>query len=68
MGFIMGMKAGNLASMLPGKALLEDAILGFKMFKRGKLALIPHRAKGTRHVQQIMKKIQAKKLHQEQTK
>jgi len=67
LGFIMGMKLGNLASLLPGKLLIEDAILGFKMFKRRKLAVFPHRAKGTQHIQQIMKKIQTKKRSQEQT-
>lgn len=68
LGFIMGMKAGNLSSLLPGKLLVEDAILGFKMFRRGKLAILPHRAKGTQHVQQITKKIKKNKQLQEQTK
>ncbi|MBN1350364.1 4Fe-4S dicluster domain-containing protein [candidate division KSB1 bacterium] len=68
LGFIMGMKAGNPAGLMNVKALVEDGILGFKMFKRRKLAILPHRAKGWQHVQQMIKKIQEKNQSQEQTK
>lgn len=65
LGYIMGMKLGNPVSLLPGKALLEDAILGYKMFSRGKLHLLPHKTKGAEHIKKIIKRIEARKQHQE---
>jgi len=68
LGFIMGLKAGNPASLLPGKALLEDALLGFKMFKRGKLGILPRRAKATPHVRRMLQKIREREQRQENMK
>lgn len=61
LGYIMGMKLVNPRSLLPGKALLEDAILGYRMFTRGKLHLLPHKTHGAEHIQKIMQRIEAQK-------
>jgi hypothetical protein len=47
--------------LLPGKALLEDAILGYRMFMRGKLHLLPHKTQGAEQIQKILQRIEAQK-------
>jgi len=65
LGYIMGMKIGNPASLLPGKALIEDAILGYRMFSRGKFHIFPHKTKGAEHIQNIAQRIAEQKQQQE---
>jgi heterodisulfide reductase subunit C len=38
------------------KALARDAILGIKMFKRGKMPVLPHRIKGAGEIKRIFQK------------
>jgi heterodisulfide reductase subunit C len=65
LGFIMGMKLGNLRSLLSIKGLLEDGILGFKMFSRGKLHLFPHKTRGAEHIKRIVQRIKANESERE---
>jgi heterodisulfide reductase subunit C len=44
--------SGNIFKI---KGLMGDAVLGAKMFKRGKLAILPHRIKGQKAIKRIYK-------------
>ncbi len=68
LGFIMGMKLGNLRSLLSVKALFEDGVLGFKMFSRGKLHLFPHKTRGAEHIKRIVQRIKANEPEREKIK
>ncbi|MDZ7262528.1 MAG: 4Fe-4S dicluster domain-containing protein [candidate division KSB1 bacterium] len=61
LGFIIGMKMGSVETLKPSVQLLEDALLGYKMFSRGKLKLLPHRIQGVNHIKEIYRKVQEKK-------
>jgi SpoVK/Ycf46/Vps4 family AAA+-type ATPase len=42
---------------LKTREFLKDMVLGMKMFKKGKLKIIPHRIKGLKEVKKIYKAI-----------
>jgi len=42
--------SGNIFKL---KGLMQDALLGVKMFSRGKLAILPHRIKGQKAIKRI---------------
>ena len=42
--------SGNIFKI---KGLMQDAVLGVKMFSRGKLAILPHRIKGQKAIKRI---------------
>lgn len=65
LGFIMGMKLGNLRGLFSMKGLLEDGILGVKMFSRGKLHIFPHKTRGAEHIKRIVQRIKANDLERE---
>jgi heterodisulfide reductase subunit C len=56
LGMIAELKLKTGEAFKPSKQLFEDAILGFKMFTKGKLALIPHKIKGVDKVKKIYEK------------
>ncbi len=51
------LKSGDLVSNIKSGSLLEDAKVGWKMFKSGKLKLIPKRIKGRKEIKKLFKKL-----------
>ena len=54
---IYTLKSGDLISNIKSGSLLEDAKVGWKMFKNGKLKLIPKRIKGRKEIKNLFKKL-----------
>ncbi len=50
---LIGIYTGVSGNMLKVKGLARDAVLGVKMFKRGKLAIVPPHIKGRKQVKRI---------------
>ena len=51
------LKSGETVSSLKSGALLDDAKIGFKLFKSGKLKLFPKKIKGRKEIKQLFKKL-----------
>ncbi len=51
------LKSGDLVSNIKSGSLLEDAKVGWKLFKNGKLKLFPKRIKGRREIKKLFKKL-----------
>ncbi len=51
------LKSGDMVSNIKSGSLLEDAKVGWKMFKNGKLKLIPKRIKGRKEIKNLFKKL-----------
>jgi len=51
------LKSGDMISNVKSGALLEDAKVGWKLFKSGKLKLIPERVKGRKEIKRLFKKL-----------
>jgi heterodisulfide reductase subunit C len=51
------LKSGGFVSKLKSGALMEEAKLGLKMFKKGKLRLFPKMIKGRREIKRLFKKL-----------
>ena len=51
------LKSGDMVSNIKSGSLLEDAKVGWKMFKHGKLKLIPKRIKGRKEIKNLFKKL-----------
>jgi heterodisulfide reductase subunit C len=51
------LKSGDMVSNMKSGALLEDAKVGWKLFKSGKLKVIPERIKGRKEVKRLFKKL-----------
>ena len=54
---IYTLKSGDMVSNIKSGSLLEDAKVGWKMFKNGKLKLIPKRIKGRKEIKNLFKKL-----------
>ncbi len=54
---IYTLKSGDLVSNIKSGSLLEDAKVGWKLFKNGKLKLFPKRIKGRREIKKLFKKL-----------
>ena len=50
------LKSGDATSKLKSGSLLEEAKLGWQMFKKGKLRIFPQRIKGTGEIKKLFKK------------
>jgi heterodisulfide reductase subunit C len=51
------LKSGDMVSNLKNGALLEDAKVGWKLFKSGKLKPLPERIKGRKEIKKMFKKL-----------
>lgn len=51
------LRSGDMVSNIKNGSLLEDAKLGWKLFKNGKLKLIPERIKGRKEIRKLFKKL-----------
>lgn len=51
------LKSGGLISNIKNGSLLEDAKVGWKLLKNGKLKLFPKRIKGRKEIKKLFKKI-----------
>ncbi len=51
------LKSGDVTAKFKGGSLMEEAKLGWQMFKKGKLKLFPHRIKGRGEVKKLFKKL-----------
>ena len=54
---IYTLKSGDTSTKLKTGTLLGDAKLGWQMFKKGKLKLLPQKIKGTREIKKLFKKL-----------
>ncbi len=54
---IYTLKSGDMVSNIKSGSLLEDVKVGWKMFKNGKLKLIPKRIKGRKEIKNLFKKL-----------
>jgi heterodisulfide reductase subunit C len=50
-------KSGDMVSNIKNGSLLDDAKVGWKLFKHGKLKLIPKRIKGRKEIKNLFKKL-----------
>jgi len=53
---IYTLKSGDASAKLKTGTLLGDAKLGWQMFRKGKLKLLPQKIKGTREIKKLFKK------------
>jgi heterodisulfide reductase subunit C len=51
------LRSGDMVSNIKSGSLLEDAKVGWKLFKNGKLKLIPERIKGRKEIKKLFKKL-----------
>jgi heterodisulfide reductase subunit C len=51
------LKSGDMVSNIKNGSLLEDAKVGWKLFKNGKLKLIPERVKGRKEIKKLFKRL-----------
>lgn len=51
------LKSGDMVSNIKSGALLEDAKVGWKLFKEGKLKIFPKMVKGRKEIKQLFKKL-----------
>jgi heterodisulfide reductase subunit C len=51
------LRSGDMVSNIKNGSLLEDAKVGWKLFKNGKLKLIPERIKGRKEIKKLFKKL-----------
>jgi heterodisulfide reductase subunit C len=51
------LKSGDMVANIKNGSLLEDAKVGWKLFKNGKLKLIPERIKGRKEIRKLFKKL-----------
>ncbi|KPK45530.1 MAG: hypothetical protein AMK74_03140 [Nitrospira bacterium SM23_35] len=51
------LKSGETVSNIKSGALLDDAKIGLKLFKSGKLKLFPRRIKGRKEIKRLFKKL-----------
>ena len=54
---IYTLKSGNMVSNIKSGALLEDAKVGWKLFKEGKLKIFPKIIKGRKEIKRLFKKL-----------
>jgi len=54
---IYTLKSGDVVSNIKSGSLLEDAKVGWKLFRNGKLKLIPERIKGKKEIRKLFKKL-----------
>ncbi len=51
------LRSGDLVSNIKNGSLLEDMKVGWKLFKNGKLKIIPERIKGRKEIKKLFKKL-----------